>query len=111
MADLLDDCGYRVHTAENGDMALEMAREQRYDVSLLDLVMPGMDGLTLCRRLKELHPSMTAMMVTGHPGAGLDEEARAAGVHRLLLKPVDVGKLLALVEQALPATNGEEGKR
>lgn len=108
MADLFGDRGYRVHTAENGDMALEMAREQRYDVGLLDLRMPGMDGLTLCRHLKQLWPSMAAVMVTGCPGPGLKEDANAAGAQRVLLKPVDVGRLLALVEEAVSFGNDEE---
>lgn len=70
-----------------------------------------MDGLTQCGHLNELCPSMTAMMVTGSLGSGFEEEAHAAGAQRVMLKPVDVGTLLAFVEQALPATNCKEGNR
>jgi two-component system chemotaxis response regulator CheY len=108
MADFLGDRGHRVHTAENGDIALEMARGYRYDVGLLDLRMSGMDGLTLCRQLRLLWPNMEAIVITGHAHDGLDEDAHAAGAQRVLLKPVDVGSLLALVEQVLPATDREK---
>jgi two-component system, NtrC family, response regulator HydG len=105
MADLFGDRGYRVDAAEGGASALEQARRQPYDVGLLDLRMPGMDGLTLCRRLKYMRPGMVNLIVTGYPGDGLDEKAQAAGASQVLHKPVDFGKLLALVEQAVLPTN------
>ena len=64
MADLFGDRGFRVDAAEGGDIALEQARRQPYDIGLLDLRMPGMDGLTLCRHLKRLQPPMVTMLVT-----------------------------------------------
>ena len=91
--------------AEGGDSALEQAQCQPYDVGLLDLRMPGMDGLTLCRRLKHLRPGMVNVIVTGYPGDGLDEEAHEAGARQVLHKPVDFAKLLALVEKALAPAN------
>ncbi len=105
MADLFGDLGYVIDTAEGGDIALEKARQQRYNLGLLDLRMPGMDGLTLCRHLKQLHPLMVAMIVTAYAADGLDEEARAAGARHVLAKPVDFARLLALVEQALAQPN------
>jgi CheY-like chemotaxis protein len=102
MADLLSDRGYQVDTAENGSIALEMARERCYGLGLLDLWMPGMDGLTLCRRLRQLCPDMKAMLITAHLGPTLHQDANAAGAHRVLLKPIDAGKLMALIAQLLP---------
>ena len=63
--------------------------------------MPGMDGLTLCRHLKQLQPPMVTMIVTAYGDSDLDKEARAAGAWHVLLKPVDFPQLLALVEKAL----------
>jgi two-component system response regulator PilR (NtrC family) len=105
LADLFGDRGYAVETAEGGDVALEKAQQQPYDLGLLDLRMAGMDGLTLCRHLKQLHPLMVAVIVTAHAAGGLDEEARAAGARHVLAKPVDFPRLLALVEQALAQPN------
>lgn len=105
MADLLGDLGYAVETAEGGDTALEKARQQRYDLGLLDLRMPGMDGLTLCRHLKRLQPPMVTMLVTAYGGSDLDEEARAAGARHVLPKPLDFPRLLSLIEKALVPNN------
>ncbi len=105
MADLFDDLGYSTDTAESSELALRKARQQPYDLGLLDLRMPGMDGLTLCRYLKQLHPLMVAMIVTAYARSGVDEEARAAGARHVLAKPVDVPRLLALVAEALALPN------
>jgi CheY-like chemotaxis protein len=105
MTDLLGDLGYVVDTADGGGSALDKARQQPYDLGLLDLRMPGMDGLTLCRHLKRLHPLMVAMIVTAYAGGGLDEDARAAGVWHVLPKPVDFPRLLALVQEAVAQPN------
>ena len=64
MADLLSDRGYAVETAEGGDTALVKARQEPYGLGLMDLRMPGMDGLTLCRHLKRLQPPLVTMLVT-----------------------------------------------
>ena len=101
MADLFGDRGYATQTAENGDTALVKARQQPYDLALLDQRMPGMDGVTLCRHLKSMHPAMPAMIITAFSDSGLDERARAAGARHVLLKPVDFARLLGLVEAVL----------
>jgi CheY-like chemotaxis protein len=105
MADLFGDLGYVVDAAEGGDRALEKAGRQAYDLGLLDLRMPGMDGLTLCRHLKRLRPRMVTMIIAAYGAGNLAEEARAAGARHDLLKPIDFARLLALVEQVLPSTN------
>jgi CheY-like chemotaxis protein len=105
MADVFDDLGYAIDTAESGEAALEKARQRPYHLGLLDLKMPGMDGLTLCRHLKQLHPHLVAMIVTAFAGSWLDAEARAAGARHVLPKPVDFPRLLNLVGQALAQPN------
>lgn len=101
MADLFGDRGYFIETAESGDTALVKAQLQPYDLALLDLRMPGMDGLTLCQHLKGLQPPMVTMIVTAYGGSDLDSRARAAGARHVVLKPVNFPVLIALVEQAL----------
>lgn len=105
MADLFSDLGYAIDTAEGGDIAIEKARQQPYDLGLLDLRMPGMDGLTLSRHLKHLRPGMVNLIVTGYPGDGLNEEAHAAGVSKVLHKPIEFPKLLAVVTETLAQAN------
>jgi CheY-like chemotaxis protein len=105
LADLFGDLGYVIDTAGGGEIALEKARQRAYDLGLLDLRMPGMDGLTLCRHLMQLRPLMVVMIVTAYAGTGLNEEAHAAGARHVLSKSVDFPRLLALVEQALAQPN------
>jgi two-component system NtrC family response regulator/two-component system response regulator AtoC len=104
MADLFGDLGHVVDAVEAGEVALEKARQQPYDLGLLDLRMPGMDGLTLCRHLRHLRPRMVTMIITGYGGNNLNEEARDAGARHVLPKPIHFPRLLALVEQAVPHT-------
>lgn len=105
LSDLLGDRGYQVDVAGDGFKALEQAQRQPYDVALLDLRMPGMDGLTLCRKLKCLQPGLLAMLITGFATPSLGEEARAAGVRQVLCKPIAFPELLSLVEEGLQLPN------
>ena len=104
MADLFGDRGYVIETADNGDAALVKAQLQPYDLALLDLRMPGMDGLTLCQHLKGLQPPMITMIVTAYGGGDLDVRARAAGARHVVLKPVSFPMLIGLIEKALAFT-------
>src|SRR3954466_13640198 len=84
LADILNDLGFHVDTAHDGLSALELARQRPYDVALLDLKMPGMDGLTLYRELRQLRADTVALIVTAYAGADTAAEARSAGVWRVL---------------------------
>ena len=88
MADLFGEAGYAVDTAANGDQALLKAQKQSYDLALLDLRMPGMDGLTLCRRLKKVQPGLAAMIVTAFADC-LHADAHEAGALHVFSKPVN----------------------
>ena len=101
LRDILTDMGYRVDIAHDGPSALELVKRNAYDVALLDLKMPGMDGVTLYREVKKLRADTVAIIVTAYAGGNTAEEALAAGAWQLMPKPVDLGRLLPLVEEAL----------
>ncbi len=101
LSDILTDLGYQVDTALDGFAALELARTKCYDIALLDLKMPGMDGLTLYRKLRELCSQTVAIVVTAYASKATAEEALAAGAWQVLPKPVDFPRLLEFVETAL----------
>jgi two-component system, NtrC family, response regulator HydG len=101
LSDILTDLGYRVDAAYDGRTALEMVRRTPYDVALLDLKMPGMDGLTLYREIKKVRAGTVAILVTAYAGGNTTEEALAAGAWQIVSKPVDFPKLLGLVDEAL----------
>jgi CheY-like chemotaxis protein len=101
LCDILTDLGYRVEMAHDGPAALELVRSNTYDVALLDYKMPGMDGLTLYREIKRLRAGTVAIVVTAYAGGVTPEEVLGAGAWQLLPKPVDFGRLLKLVEEAV----------
>jgi CheY-like chemotaxis protein len=101
LSDILTDLGYQVDTALDGFAALEQARNKPYDVALLDLKMPGMDGLTLYRELRKLRSSTVAIVVSAYASKSTTEEALAAGAWQVLAKPVELERLLPLVDEAL----------
>lgn len=100
LSDILTDFGYEVMTANNGPDALDLVRKNAFDVALLDLKMPGMDGLELYREIKKLSSGTVGMIVTAYATGDSAEQARHAGVWQVLSKPVDLGRLMPLVEEA-----------
>jgi DNA-binding response OmpR family regulator len=101
MADILRDLGYQVDVAYDGPGALELVQRNRYDLALLDLRMPGMDGLELYRRIKQLSSGTVAIIVTAYATSETAASALAAGAWRVLSKPVDFSQLLHLIDMAL----------
>lgn len=101
LADVLADRGYDVATAHDGRSALELAAARPFDIALLDFRMPDMNGVQLWRRLKALRTEMVALLVTAHASPETERAALAEGALRVVSKPVDVGKLLSHVGNAV----------
>jgi two-component system, NtrC family, response regulator HydG len=100
--DIFSDFGYHVDTAHDGQSALKLIESQQfYDIVLLDLRMPGMDGLELYRRIKQTSAGTVALIVTAYASSDTAKSAIAAGARRVLSKPVDIGQLLNLVQTSL----------
>lgn len=96
--EILSSHGFSVDTCTDGNSALAMAREHRYDIVLSDLVMPGMNGAELTQELKAIDPSATVLVISGHPRHPLAQEALTAGAVRVVPKPFDIGSLLDFLE-------------
>ncbi len=101
LSDILTDLGYAVQTAFDGPSALDLVKETTFDVALLDFKMPGMNGLALYREIKRISPATVAIMISAYMSGMTSEEARQAGTWKVLSKPVDIGQVLPLVEEAL----------
>ena len=101
LADILADLGYEVQTAHDGVTALEMVKKRPYDVALLDLRMPGMDGVELFRRIREISAETVAIIVTAYAAGDTAKSILAAGAWKILPKPVNTRDLLSLVAKAL----------
>lgn len=86
--------------ALSGDQALEMLEHDVPDVMVLDLRMPGLDGLEVLRRVKEAYPKVEVIIMTGH-GSDKDEDAaRRLGAFDYLCKPVEFQRLLDTIRRA-----------
>jgi DNA-binding NtrC family response regulator len=102
---ILEDDGYQVTTAQSGEHALKLAREQNFDLVLTDYKMTGMDGLTLLRELLGDDPSRLVVMMTAHGSVESVKEALRSGAYDYLEKPIDREQLLKVVESALSRLN------
>ncbi len=87
--------GYVVRTAANADEAVALAAQAPPRFAVLDLRMPGDDGLVVLRRLRELAPDLRAVMLTGHGNIATVMEAVHLGAVNYLTKPADVDDVLA----------------
>ncbi len=93
--------GYRVGAAENANKALNLMSDGPWDIILLDIKMPGMDGLELQKRLKEIDKSAAIIMVTAFAAVDSAVQALKEGAFDYITKPVDPEHLSHLVQNAL----------
>jgi DNA-binding NtrC family response regulator len=101
LADIFTDLGYEVDVAYDGFSALERVKQKTYDIALLDLKMPGMDGLELFKRIKEISHGTVAIVVTAYATSETARKILDAGAWRIMPKPVDFSALLLQVNEAL----------
>lgn len=101
MASALAGGDYDVDTALSGNEALEKERENRYDVIVSDLMMPGISGIDLLRKIREARPEALVIMVTGYPSIKTAVESIKLGAFDYLPKPFTAQQLRTLVTRAL----------
>jgi DNA-binding response OmpR family regulator len=101
LADLLEFEGYTTQVCSSGEQALEKVVVHPPDLVLLDIQLPGIDGLETLRRLKEAHPTIPVLMVSASSKRGTMEQVKKFGADGLILKPYDQDELLALIERTL----------
>jgi two-component system, NtrC family, response regulator HydG len=101
LRDILSDLGYQTAIARNGHEAIEQVARSAFDIALLDLKMPGMDGVTVYRQIKRLRPETVAIVVSAFSGSELADRAVEEGVAQVVAKPVDVPQLLMAIEASL----------
>jgi DNA-binding NtrC family response regulator len=86
--------------ALNGEQALQMLAEDLPDVMVLDLRMPGIDGMEVLRRVRKTYPQVQVIIMTGHGSDDEEVEARRLGAFDYLRKPVDIGQLMETIKSA-----------
>lgn len=96
----LEGRGMKIEAASSGEDALRQAKGKDFDAIVLDLVMPGLDGLEVLKQLREENPDLQIIMLTGHATVEKSVEAIKEGAVELLEKPVDMDKLLKRIGEA-----------
>jgi DNA-binding NtrC family response regulator len=91
--------GFTVKAAFSGEDAIAVANEEHYDVAVVDLKMPGIDGVETQRRLKEIQPYIQCIVLTGHGSIESALESGQEDAFQYLLKPVDYDNLLAHIHE------------
>ena len=93
--------GYRVDTAENGMEALRKLQEGPWDIALVDIKMPGMDGMELQRHIKKIDSTIILIIITAYATVDTAVEAMKEGAYDYLSKPIDPDKLSILIRNAV----------
>jgi len=97
---VLERKGISVTTATSGSEALEKLVQGNIDVVILDVKMPGMDGVTALKEIKSRYPSIEVIMLTGHGTVESALEGLRSGASDYLTKPIDIDELIAKAEEA-----------
>lgn len=106
--DWLKDSGYQVSVAESGEEALKLIQDENFGVMILDLRLPGMNGIDVLKKVKVLKPDIKSIVITAYPTMLTQEEATRLGAIDYLVKPVFPDKLEALIRDTL--SDMEKGK-
>jgi UDP-3-O-[3-hydroxymyristoyl] N-acetylglucosamine deacetylase len=101
IAGVLEDEGFRVTTARSGEEAIGIFGKEAPDVTLLDIWMPGMDGIEVLRRLKWMSPDCQVIMVSGHATISTAMAAVKLGAFDFIEKPLSLDVLLMTIRRAL----------
>ena len=97
---ILESSGFKVTKAANGVEAVNILKKLKFDVMITDFHMPGMNGIQLAKKVKELHIDIFIVMVTAGLSPDVVEAAANAGISQLLSKPFNAKQLLASIKLA-----------
>jgi two-component system OmpR family response regulator len=106
LRDLLEFEGYAVATCSTGEEALEKTSSETPDLVLLDIQLPGMNGLEVLRRLKGKYPTLPVAIVSALSQKETRKQMEECGADGMLLKPYDQDELLRLIESLLHRSAG-----
>ncbi|HUJ95711.1 MAG TPA: sigma-54 dependent transcriptional regulator [Terriglobales bacterium] len=98
---VLEDEGYKVAVAESGESCLEAVRKRSFDVLLLDIWLPGMDGLETLQKVREAENAPEIIMISGHGTIETAVRATKLGAYDFLEKPLSIDRTLILVKNAI----------
>lgn len=98
--------GWDISVAENGGKALEILRQRQVDLVLTDIKMPEMDGLTLASEVRDNHPDIPVVVMTGYPSVDTAVTALRTKVADYIIKPFNINQLFKILEAQLRDARG-----
>lgn len=98
---ILEDEGYSVESVDTAKKAIERTRRKSYNLALIDIRLPDMEGIELLTRMKDTTPKMRKVIITGYPTLQNAIEAVNRGAEVYILKPFDMEKVLKTIEDQL----------
>ncbi len=101
LAGIFEDEGYEPVSVGSGEEAIRLAGETAPDLAILDVWLPGMDGIQTLTHLKEKHPDLPVIIISGHANIDIAVKATRIGAYDFLEKPLSMDKVLLTVERAL----------
>jgi len=102
LSTFLEDIGYETHAVHDGENAIDWLRDEKPDLILLDVRMPGMSGIEVLKNARQLYPKMPVIMISGYADEDLAREALQEGAYDFFLKPFE----LSVIEARLFAKLG-----
>jgi len=98
---ILEDEGYKVESVDTAKKAIERTKRKFYNLALIDIRLPDMEGIELLTRMKRMTPKMRKLVITGYPTLQNAIEALNRGVDAYILKPFDMEKVLEVIREQL----------
>jgi len=100
LADILGEKGCQVSMAQDGLQALRMIERETFDVVLMDVRMPMMDGVETYKAVKKRHPQLPVIMITAYAADEHVNESLREGAYGVIYKPLDIERTLSLMKDA-----------
>jgi len=108
LAAILQEEGYHVDTAESGKEAIEKTNAKFYNLALIDIRLPDIEGIDLLKEIKGTVPKIRKIIITGYPTLQNAMEAVNNGADAYVLKPFDIEKVLTIIKDQLEKQRGEK---
>jgi len=108
LSEILKDNGYNADSAETGGEALRKAEKKFYNLALIDIRLPDIEGIELLTKIKETKPKMRKIIITGYPTLKNAVEALNKGADAYIMKPLDMDKVLATIKEQLKKQRREQ---
>ena len=110
LSKLLSRRGYDVSTVNDGESAVRAIEDEEYDVVVLDLRMPGMDGIAALKVMKRKRPLMEVIILTGHGSVETGIQGMTIGAFDYAMKPIQISDLQEKIDEAFERKLLQEGK-